>query len=395
MADPIRVFLVAGEISGDMLGAGLMRALKAQLGPSVRFEGVGGIAMEREGLASLFPMSELAVAGIIDVLVNLPRVLSRAYEVVRAAIASRPDIMVIIDSPDFTHPVARRVAKKLPTLPIVNYVSPTVWAWRPGRAPRMKKYIAHVLALKPFEPEVHARLGGPPCTYVGHPAIERLADLRAKPGERPPLAEGPLRLLVLPGSRGAEIRHLMEPFGQTLPLLAARLGRDLDVTLPAVPHLADEIRSIAAGWPIAPRIVEGEAAKYEALRGAHLALAASGTVTLELALSGVPMVVAYRWSPIENVYKLIITAKTIVLANLVLGDHVVPERLQKDCTPDRLASDLLALATETPERRRQVEAFRRLDDILEVDTPTTPSDRAAAIVVDVLEASRTHCVCEQ
>lgn len=384
----MRVFLVAGEMSGDLLGAGLMRALRAELDGEVSFEGVGGPAMEREGLRSLFPMTELAVVGIVAVVANLPRIMRRAYQVVDAAARSRPDVMVIIDSPDFTHPVARRVARRLPDLPIVNYVSPTVWAWRPGRAPRMKRYIAHVLALKPFEPAAHLRLGGPPCTYVGHPAIERMAELRPAPGERPELGAGPLRVLVLPGSRRAEIRRLMEPFRNALALLAVRLGRDLDVVLPAVPHLAEEIRAAAASWPIRPRVVEGEAAKYAAFRQAHVALAASGTVTLELAISGVPMVVAYRWSVIEEIYAALVTVDTIVLANLVLEEKVVPERLQKDCTPEKLAADLLGLATDTPERRRQVEAFARLDHVLEADSPVTPSERAARIVVETARRDR-------
>ncbi len=383
MAEPLRVFLVAGEMSGDQLGAGLMRAMRAQLGAAVTFEGVGGPAMEREGFASLFPMSDLAVMGIVAVVASLPRLVRRGYEVVAAVARSRPDILVIIDSPDFTHSVARRVARRLPALPIVNYVSPTVWAWRPGRARRMRAYIAHVLALQPFEPAVHERLAGPPCTYVGHPAIERLRDLRPAIGERPPIGEGPLRLLVLPGSRRGEIRRLMEPFGQTLPLVASRVGRPLEITLPAVPHLLDEIRDAAAGWPIPPRIVEGEAAKYEAFRTAHLALAASGTVTLELALSGVPMVVAYKFSRIDEVYTLLISVPSIVLANLVLGENVVPEHLQKGCTPDNLARDLLALASDTPERRRQLDAFAGLDAILEANVPMTPSARAARIVMEV------------
>ena len=375
------IYLVAGEESGDQLGAGLMRALRARLGADVAFAGVGGNAMEREGLASVFPMSEIAVMGIGAVVARLPGIIRRGLALVDTIVAARPDALVIIDSPDFTHRVASRVRRRLPDLAIVNYVSPSVWAWRPGRARRMRPYVDHVLALKPFEPAVHLRLGGPPCTYVGHPLIERLGELRPAPGERPVLGAGPLRLVVLPGSRRSEIGRLMEPFGLALGRFAVGFGRDLEVVLPAVPHLAEEIRRRAETWPVRPTIVEGEAAKYAAFRAGHLALAASGTVTLELALSGVPMAVAYRVSRLELQLRFLVNVPSIVLANLVLGQNAVPEFVQEDCTPQKLADALLALAGETSERRRQIEAFAQLDAIMEAGAATTPSERAAHIVI--------------
>lgn len=386
---PMLIVLIAGEESGDQLGAGLMRALRARLGSDVAFAGVGGHAMEREGLASAFPLSEIAVMGIGAVVVRLPGIIRRGLALVDTIVAARPDALVIIDSPDFTHRVASRVRRRLPELAIVNYVSPSVWAWRPGRAPRMRAYVDHVLALKPFEPAVHLRLGGPPCTYVGHPLIERLGELRPAPGERAVPGEEPLRLVVLPGSRRSEIGRLMEPFGDALGRLAAELGHDLDVVLPAVPYLVDEIRARTEGWPVRPTIVEGEAAKYAAFRGSHLALAASGTVTLELALSGVPMVVAYKVSRLELQLRFLVKVPSIVLANLVLGQNAVPEFVQEDCTPEKLAAALLALARETPERRRQIEAFAQLDAIMAAGATTTPSERAAAIVMAEVDRRRS------
>lgn len=379
------IVLIAGEESGDQLGAGLMRALKVRLGPGVAFAGVGGHAMEREGLVSAFPLSDIAVMGIGAVVARLPGIIRQGLALVDTIVAARPDALVIIDSPDFTHRVASRVRKRLPELAIVNYVSPSVWAWRPGRAPRMRPYVDHVLALKPFEPAVHLRLGGPPCTYVGHPLIERLPELRPAPGERTLVGEGPLRLVVLPGSRRSEIGRLMEPFGAALGRFALAAGRDLEVVLPAVPHLVDEVRARAEGWPVRTAIVEGEAAKYAAFRAGHLALAASGTVTLELALSGVPMVVAYKVSRLELLLRFLVKVPSIVLANLFLGENAVPEFVQEDCTPEKLAAALLALAREAPERRRQIDAFGRLDDIMEADSATTPSERAAAIVIETIE----------
>ena len=381
MIGPSKVFLVAGEVSGDQLGAGLMRALRARLG-NVAFEGVGGHAMEREGLRSLFPLSDIAVMGITAVLARFPSIYRRGLAVVAAITADPPDVLVIIDSPEFTHAVARRVRKRLPALPIVNYVSPSVWAWRPGRARRMRAYVDHVLALKPFEPEAHRRLGGPPCTYVGHPSVERLGELRPRTGERSALDTERLTILVLPGSRQAEIARLMEPFGAALARLRDGGGRPFDLVLPVVPHLAAEIRARAASWPVAPLIVEGEPGKLAAFRRAHVALAASGTVTLELALAGVPMVVAYKLSKLEEQLRFLIKVPSIVLANLILGETVIPEYVQGDCTPNKLAAALRPLMHDTPDRRRQVEAFGRLDDIMDADAPTSPSERAAAIVIE-------------
>jgi lipid-A-disaccharide synthase len=387
MNKPLAIWLVAGEEPGDQLGAKLMRALKAACGErGVTFAGVGGHAMAGEGLKVLFPVSDIAMMGIGAVVAHLPRLVRRVYSAVDAIVAEQPDAVVIIDSPEFTHAIAKRVRRRLPSLPIVNYVSPSVWAWRPGRARRMRAYVDHVLALKPFEPEAHQRLGGPPCTYVGHPLIERLAELRPGPHERPPLDREPLNLLVLPGSRRSEISRLMQPFGATLALLAARFPRPFKVIVPAVAHLAEQIEEGTRGWPVPAEVVRGEAAKFAAFRSAHTALAASGTVTLELALSGIPMVVAYKVSKLEEQLKYLIEVPSIVLANLILGENVIPERVQWDCTPDKLVEALLPLLDDTPERRRQVEAFVRLDALMAIGEEA-PSERAARIVREAIAAS--------
>jgi len=377
---PLRIFLIAGEESGDQLGAKLMRALRARH-DGIAFEGVGGHAMEEEGLRSLFPLTDIAVMGITAVVARLPSIVQRVYRTVNAIVASRPDAVVIIDSPDFTHAVAKRVRRRLPSIPIINYVSPSVWAWRPGRAKKMCAYVNHVLALKPFEPEAHRRLGGPPCTYVGHPLIERLDTLRPGPGERRGLEGEPANLLVLPGSRRSEISRLMEPFGAALGLVQARSARPFAVTVPAVAHLADEIARGVERWPVPARVVREEEGKYAAFRSAQAALAASGTVTLELALSGVPMVVAYKVSKLEEQLKYFIKVPSIVLANLILGENVIPERVQWDCTPEKLAETLLPLLSDSPERRAQIEAFRRLDGLMHVGAEN-PSEGAARIVLD-------------
>lgn len=381
---PLTIYLVAGEESGDQLGAKLMDALRRKAGGrEIRFQGVGGAAMQARGLRSLFPMTDISIMGILAVIARLPKVVRRIYQTVAAVTAARPDALVIIDAPGFNQPVAQRVRRRLPGLPVINYVSPSVWAWRPKRAPRMRAYIDHVLAVKPFEPEAHRRLGGPPCSYVGHPLVERIGELRASGEEREALGGAALRLVVLPGSRRAEIARLMEPFGAAVARLAASVG-PIEVVLPAVSHLAEEIRARAQGWPVQPRIVEGEEAKYAAFRRAQVALAASGTVTLELALAGVPMVVAYKVSKFEQQLRHFITVPSIVLANLILGENVVPEYIQWDCTPEKLGDALALLARDTPERRRQLDGFARLGPIMEMDG-APPSDRAAELVLREIE----------
>ena len=385
MPEPLKIWVVCGEESGDQLGAKLMRALKTRLGADrLRFGGVGGQAMAREGLNSLFPLHDVVVMGFTAVIAQLPTILDRIARTAKAVVETNPALLIIIDAPDFTHRVAKAVRKRAPHIPIVDYVSPSVWAWRPGRAKAMRAYVDHVLALLPFEPDVHRRLGGPPTTYVGHPLIERLAEMRPGAGERGSLGDGPIELLVLPGSRRSEVARLMEPFGAALGVLRERFRRPLTVTIPAVSHLAVEIAERSSAWPKTPKLVEGEAAKWASFRRAHAALAASGTVTVELGLAQVPMVVAYRVSKPEEVLKYLIKAPSIVLTNLILGENVIPERVQWNCTPESLASTLLPLLDDTPERRRQLDAFRRLDAVMRIGDET-PSERAARVVAEVLQ----------
>jgi len=305
-------------------------------------------------------------------------IVRRMRESAAAVIAARPDVLVIIDSPDFTHRVARKVRAAAPSIPIVNYVSPSVWAWRPWRARSMRAYVDHVLGLLPFEPAVHARLGGPPCSYVGHPLVEQIAELRPNAEEQARRMSDPPVLLILPGSRSGEIRRMLDVFGAAIDLLSVP---GLQLVLPTVPHLASRIAAATARWPVQPRIVVNTADKWAAFRVARAALAKSGTVTLERALAGVPMVAAYRVSLLEEfVARAAVTVPSVILANLVLGENVVPELLQRACTPKALAAALAPLFTDSPQRRRQVEAFNRLDAIMEIGR-VSPSDRAAEIVL--------------
>jgi lipid-A-disaccharide synthase len=387
MREPARpatldVFLVAGEESGDQLGADLMRALRQRTGGKVRFAGVGGRAMAAEGVTSLYSIDDLAMIGFMSIPRRAPGVVRRQRLTARAVVAARPHVLVIIDSPGFTLGIARRVRAADPAIPIVEYVSPSVWAWRPGRARVIRGYIDHILALLPFEPEVHQRLGGPPCTYVGHPLAGRVAELRPDAAEAQRRLATPPVLLVLPGSRRGEIQRLLGIFAKTVALVTREIGA-VEVVIPAVAHLVDTIRGATAHWPVRPRIVVEAADKDAAFRVARAALAKSGTVTLELALAGVPMVAAYKITPIE--YLLVGRGiqkrlSSVILANLVLGETVVPQFLQHDCTAERLAAALLPLIGDGAERQRQIEAFSRLDAVMGIGK-LAPAACAADIVL--------------
>jgi len=382
-----KFFLIATEESGDRLGAHLMKVLRQRLGDAVRFEGVGGQSMAREGLVSLFPIEDLSIIGLAAVVKQLPKVLRLIRETAAAAIRAQPDILVIIDSPDFTHRVARRVRARDPSIPIIDYVSPSVWAWRPGRARAMRAYVDHVLALLPFEPEEYRKLQGPPCSYVGHPLTEQLSTLRPGAEEQKRRDAAPPVLLVLPGSRRSEIRHHMAVFGETLDRLQAE-GVAFELILPTMPHLQEAVTEALRGWKVVPRVVIGEQEKRAAFRIAHAALAKSGTVTLELALAGVPMVTAYKAGALEaRIVRSLVQVNSVILANLVIGENVVPEFIQQDCTPEKLAPALSETLTDSSQRRRQLAAFAKLDDIMSTGN-VSPSVRAADIVLATLRKFR-------
>lgn len=384
-----RVFIVAGEHSGDLLGGKLMAALKAVSEMPIIFSGVGGETMEAEGLQSIFPLADVAVIGPLAILSRLPKLVRRVYQTVDAGLKSDPDCVVIIDSPEFTHPIAKRIRKRKPNIPIVNYVSPSVWAWRPGRARKMRPYVDHLMALLPFEPEAHQRLGGPPCSYVGHPMIEKLdwingldePELAARLG----LTTGLPVLVVLPGSRPTEVRRLIQPFGDTVAQLREQIG-EFEIIIPAVDSVRPLIEEGLGAWSVKPHLVSGESDKFKAFRLATAALAASGTVTLELGLANVPMVVAYRVDKVLSSLRFLFNIPTVVLSNLVIGENVIPEYIQENCTAEKLVDALETLFTDTPERQRQLAGFETITGKMLLKG-TTPSECAAKVVMAVIDAS--------
>ena len=381
------IYLIAGEHSGDALGAKLMDALQAARPGAFRFAGVGGAEMQSHGLKALFAIEDVAVMGPLSILPRLPRIVRRVYQTVDDALAAKPDVVVIIDSPEFTHPIAKRVRRRAPHIPIIDYVSPSVWAWRPGRAKTMRGYIDEVLALLPFEPEAHQRLGGPHCTYVGHPLIERLDDIRnadaAGLARRLNLDASKPVLLVLPGSRRSEVARLIGDFGDAVGVLAVR-GERFSVIVPAVGHLRGFIEDKAAAWAVKPHIVDGSADKYAAMRLARAAVAASGTVTLELGLAGVPAVVSYKVDAAMLMLRSMLKTPSIVLTNLVAGEMIYPERLQEDCTGEKLADVLQPLLGESDARASQVRALARIPALMRLPEGT-PSQAAATAIIAVLD----------
>ncbi len=385
----LKLAVIAGEVSGDLLGADLVKALRPLIGGDLSVVGVGGEGLEAEGLKSLFDYSELSIMGISQVLVKLPKLILRIRQTAQAIVASTPDILVIIDSPDFTHRVARIVRKSLPDLPIVNYVCPSVWAWKSERAVNMRPYVDHVLAVLPFEPEVMRSLGGPPTTYVGHRLASdaNVLQVRARQLEKPVAKAGmmPATCLLLPGSRASEITRLLPDFGETAKELRSR-HPDMRFLLPTVPRQEGLVRQITAPWAIKPEITIGPAAKWQAFAQADAAIAASGTVILELALAGIPVISAYKADWIIRLMHKRIKIWTAAIPNLVADYPVVPEYLNEAIRPGALARWMERLTTATPEREAMLFGFRTVWQRMATQKP--PGEAAARIVLEVLNAKK-------
>ena len=380
----MKLFLVAGEPSGDALGAALMAGLR-DLAPGVAFAGVGGPRMEAEGLRSLFPMQELSVMGLAEVLPRYPALRRRMIQTAEAVVAEEPAALITIDSPDFGLRVASRARKARPELRTIHYVAPSVWAWRPGRAAKMARMIDHVLALLPFEPP-YMEAAGMTCDFVGHPiAATPAPDPGAVAAFRDThgLGEAPV-ILALPGSREGEVGRLGPVFGTTLVRVMPQLP-GARVVVPTVPGVADAVRALVAGWPGDPLVVEAGRLPEAELRAAfacgRAALAASGTVSLDLAAAGVPMVIGYDAHPLTRTLLMpLLRVETVTLVNLVSETRAVPEFLGRACRPDNLAPALLALMADGPARATQTAAMALcMDRLGRGGAP--PGERAAASVL--------------
>ncbi|WP_323764671.1 lipid-A-disaccharide synthase [Marinovum sp.] len=382
----MRVFLIAGEPSGDKLGAALMAGFRSLMPDTeVEFIGVGGPRMEEAGLSSLFPMDDISIMGLTEILSQYPALKRRVNEAAEAAIAAQPDVLITIDLPEFCLRVAK-IVKARSTIRTVHYVAPTVWAWRPGRAAKMAKHIDQVLALLPFEPP-YMEAAGMRCDFVGHPVVtDPLASATEAEAfrDRHGLGAAPL-LLVLPGSRRSEVTRMGPVFGAVLAEVCARRP-EMRIVVPAAGPVVDMVQAAVAGWPGAPLVLDGkapdaQAEKRAAFRAGDLALAASGTVSLELAAAGTPMVIAYdmNWLSRQIIGRML-RIDTVTLVNLVSETRAVPEFVGAACVPSDIAAAVLALA-EAPQSQQEAMALTmaRLGQGQE-----PPGIRAARAVLDGL-----------
>ncbi len=359
----MRVFILAGEPSGDRLGGALMAGLK-ELHPDVTFEGIGGPVMAAQGLQSRFDMSELSVMGLAEILPRYRALMTRINQTAQAVVEMAPDVLITIDSPDFSLRVARRVKVKS-NVRTVHYVAPTVWAWRPGRAEKMARWIDQVLALFPFEPP-YMEAAGMACDFVGHPVVAEpvasdieTAKFRAETG----LAEAPV-LLVLPGSRRSEVARLAPVFQQVVARLA-QARPDLRIVIPAAAAVVADVRRATHKWPGKPvlldptdvSLAEGLARKRAAFRAADVALAASGTVSLELAAAGTPMVIAYDMSWLSRqIIGRMLKVDTVTLVNLVSDTRAVPEFIGANCRPGPIAQSVVSVL-DNPDAQKSAMAL--------------------------------------
>jgi lipid-A-disaccharide synthase len=379
--------LVCGEPSGDQLGAELMTGLQ-QLCSGVKIVGVGGPAMTAHGLHSLFPLDATAVMGLREVVPRIPEILRRVRAASDFALATRPDAVVCIDSPDFTHRIAQRIRRRDPTIPTVNYVAPQVWASRQYRARKMARYFDLVLALLPFEAtffEKHHLYAA----FVGHPVIERTTRMTGGAALRSRLSipiDAPL-LLILPGSRMSEVRPLLPIFRDTVARLRSRIP-NLVCILPAVSHVESTVRALSENWPAPLHIVNSVQDKFAAFDAADVALAASGTVTTELALAGTPMVVTYKLGWVTYaLMRPFINVPYVALPNLLLGREAIPELLQARCRADLLAEQLEQLFLNAEVREMQKRDLAEAAAILGVGGEP-PSLRAARALLDFVQQPR-------
>lgn len=378
------VFIIAGEASGDMIGGRLMEALKSSTGGRIRFAGIGGEHMTRLGLESLFPMRELSVMGIFEILPHVPKLLRRIRQTERAARHLSADVIVTIDSPEFNFRVAKRMKGR--GIPIVHYVAPQVWAWRSGRAHKIASFLDKLLLLFDFETEYFVGTGLD-TVFVGHHLAEaEISSANGAAFRREHDIEADKKLLaVLPGSRYSEISRHLAIFGETVNALAAR--QDLrHVVIPAMPALRGEIDAAARNWQVQTTIIDGSnrESKYAAFVASDAALTSSGTATLELAIAGVPMVVAYRANPVTvAIARRIVQVDHIALANIVAGRRVAPEFLQQECTAARLVPAVKNILLDAAERDDQIACFRQVAERIGGDG-AAPSETAAQAVLEVV-----------
>ncbi|ESY72950.1 lipid-A-disaccharide synthase [Mesorhizobium sp. LNHC252B00] len=387
----LKIAIVAGEESGDLLGADIVRSLKQATGRDVRLVGLGGRHLQAQGLVPPFDAGEIALMGFSAILRDLPRLMRRINELARSVADEKPDCLITIDSPDFSLRVAKKVRAANPSIPIIHYVCPSVWAWRPGRAAAMKPYVDHILCILPFEVKELERLGGPLGTYVGHRLMHDAGVLSAAKAQDLPrdlAADRVKTLLVLPGSRRGEVRRLLDPFVETGSMLRAR-GHRLRLLLPTVPHVADLVKSSVNRWDEKPEIIIDPQRKWQAFGKADAALIASGTVSLELALAGVPMISCYRLDPVARVVApYMVSVWSALLPNLISDRALIPEFYNEYVKPNNLARQLEALFADSGMRAWQKQGFAEITRRMATEKPS--GEIAAQVVMRYIKRANSE-----
>lgn len=380
---PLRIGVVSGEESGDILAAELIEAIARRSGWTAELVGVGGRHLQRLGLQSLFDPHEIALVGIGAVVAGLPRILRRIDSTAKSLVRSEIDLLLTVDVPDFSLRVAKRFHAAQPTVPVVHYVCPSVWAWRPGRAKTMAGFVDHVLCHLPFEPAELKRLGGPRGTYVGHRLTHDagLAEVRSK-RETGAAREAGKTLLLLPGSRRSEVRRLLPDFEKVVDILAGR-GGGPELLLPTVPHVAPLVEEATAQWKHRPTVLLEPAEKLAALARGDAALIASGTISLELAVAGIPHVSSYRLDAISRPFRFLIQSWSANLPNLISDRPIISEFFDETIRPANLARQVEALWDDTPLRAWQLDGFAEVRRRLETETPA--AEIGAGVVLDLLQ----------
>ena len=384
---PLKVYLIAGEPSGDLLGGRLMGAMREIAGSNLSFSGIGGESMSKQGIQSLFPMEELSIMGLFEIFPHIYRLLGRIDETVNDVIAQRPDVVITIDAPAFCSRVGKKLKGK--GIPLVHYVAPSVWAWKPWRARKFARFADHLLALLPFEPPYFEK-EGLQTSFVGHSVIESGAD--KGDGERFRKNHGiatdaPL-LCMLPGSRSGEVRRLLPIYREAISRLASDVT-GLIIVLPTVERLADELKRETSDWPINVTVISGSEEKFDSFAAADVALAASGTVSLELAMAGTPTLIIYRMNGLTYwIVERMVKVEHVSLVNILLKKEFVPELLQSDCEVQAVALRLRALFEDAVSRKRQLEGYREALMMLGYGQDDRPSTRAARAVLSVIDANR-------
>ncbi|EJF89914.1 lipid-A-disaccharide synthase [Bartonella melophagi] len=385
-----KIAIIAGEESGDLLGADLIASLSYKTGHDIHLIGVGGRHLKALGLKSVFNSDDLALIGLGAVLKKMPLLLAHIYNLSKFIAREKPDCLIIIDSPDFTHRVAKKVRILAPSVPIIKYVAPTVWAWRPERAKAIRKFVDHILAIFPFEKKIMRDLEGPPTTYVGHhlltypPLLTVQSEKKRLPFEEVSLST----MIVLPGSRSSEIRHLMPIFGRTVEIIKQRIP-NLRIVVLTLPRLMDEVHFLAQAWKSEVEIVAGEDAKWCAFTDASVALAALGTVSLELALARIPMVLCYKLDYLSKLFIFPkITLWSAALPNIIADKPVVPEYFNEFLRPGMLARQIEQLLYNRLLRKAQLDAFDMIEEKMKTESPSGVI--AAQVITDFLKKKSGH-----